>query len=413
MCPDIFNTISSGGGDFSLFATWEAATDDDLVTSGVKHIGMVSGRMGETNPEGFTSWAGAITNASFYRVLAPFSGTRHNGISDFSPGTERYSAGFVTSGGLGNSNEIFQPNENYLRISGLFFRAGITNNTNHFHVFVFQNGLTGCVVDSCLFVGAKDLVLPLTASACFITNNIVYGTNQIGMNLVSLGEYHIYNNTIFNTARLGGEVTSIRINSGTVPGDSELFNNIATNPGVSGQCFGLSGLVGANVTACGNMSSDHTAGTVLGGQATQNFSGIKDADIFVDADIDSLRPILFPKSINVSGIGKGVNLTHLQNLSGIDRGPPRDIFGNPRPTGDIPWDVGAIQFDQTNVLVSQDHTKANPLSGIYKFHKGKLILPSGSGFTNEREFDNQLMYNSITNTLFIASGNTGFAGIAF
>jgi len=72
-------------------------------------------------------------------------------------------------------------------------------------------------------------------------------------------------------------------------------------------------------------------------------------------------------------------------------------------------------MSQIHIVVSEDHIESNPLSGIYKFHDGKLMLPSGVGDTTPAEFFNQLLYNPANNRLYIASGalSQGFAKIQF
>jgi hypothetical protein len=62
---------------------------------------------------------------------------------------------------------------------------------------------------------------------------------------------------------------------------------------------------------------------------------------------------------------------------------------------------------EVNILFIEGHASGDPISGVYKFNDGTLLLPSGqSGITPEVR--NQLMFDAALGVLMVGSGETLF-----
>lgn len=96
------STINNGvGEDYGDISTWEAATDNDLVSATTTEIGECYTTDGDIS-DSFTA-AGANTNSSYYRTLTAASGHRHGGLE----GTGVVVAQTVNWGPLAKINEAY------------------------------------------------------------------------------------------------------------------------------------------------------------------------------------------------------------------------------------------------------------------------------------------------------------------
>ena len=68
---------SSGGQDYTALATWEAATDNDLVTGTLSEV--LECYDNGTSHDDTISVGGATTDATFFRIVRPASGQVHDG----------------------------------------------------------------------------------------------------------------------------------------------------------------------------------------------------------------------------------------------------------------------------------------------------------------------------------------------
>jgi hypothetical protein len=131
--PSSYNTKSydsAGGKDYSSFATWESATDNDLVSASKGEVLEV---YAGNHDDALYNCAGATCNSSYFRLVKPATGAKHSGIFVTS-GVARF---VISSGGWA----CFDIREDYSRVEDLIIE-------------LTERGETSCGV--CRFMGATE-----------------------------------------------------------------------------------------------------------------------------------------------------------------------------------------------------------------------------------------------------------------
>jgi hypothetical protein len=72
------NTYGTGGRNYTSLATWEAATDNDLVTATQSEV-LECYDDAASFDDKWVAWQGATTNSSYFRIVRPAAGEGHDG----------------------------------------------------------------------------------------------------------------------------------------------------------------------------------------------------------------------------------------------------------------------------------------------------------------------------------------------
>lgn len=154
--PVSYNTSTYGGAglgrDYTVLATWEAATDINLVTA---TMGEVLECYDDADFTDNVELAGAITSSSYFRVIKPASGQGHNG-------TPTVGVNFTRSDG--DTLKISEHNGQIQDI--IAFATSTTINTQCFVV------TSGC--QYCWFVGCIGKITT-SSNQAFIIQNLLSG----------------------------------------------------------------------------------------------------------------------------------------------------------------------------------------------------------------------------------------------
>jgi hypothetical protein len=404
MAPVKFNTIESGGsGDYTTVTAWEVATDGDLVSSGIIEIGMVSGIV--IGGAVISKSNLAFTDADFYRVLAPFSGTRHTGTSGTGSTVQ-------ISGGV----DAFTLGENAIKISGLIIDGQDDTAVAIQTTTSFPAPSETYVIDGNIILNGRIGILVThtgtTDHTAIIRNNIIHNTAYDGIRVADTGGathvVDIHNNTIFGAnhrlLKMGGYPTPLQSNlkrggitlSG-ISNSSELKNNIVCRTyklpsglSVDNGDYAPSGeFTGFDMD--NNASQDHTA------PGTASISGVNPETAFLGAVELTADPNLHIRDSS----------SPLYNAGETQGAFSTDAVGTSRPQNGA-WDIGALEFiSRSRDLMPQDNNSGIGIKGTYRFHNATMILPSGSGFDSSAGPKAFLYFNPEANALFVESGGVG------
>ena len=309
---------AAGGGDYTTLATWEADTDNDLVTATTQEIGYISG----TIYEGHVIYKNATVNSDYYRVLAPYPGTKHTGTSGTGSKIVKDTA---------DANTFVIVEENFFSVSGLEV-AGSGNND----VFLYGNfapssggNIANCLIHDLLDTAVNSnngIEINTTGTFVNIFNNVFWNLAGAAIRVKDANEvgFNIVNNTIHNVVTFGGNTEGgMRIKDALYA--STINNNLVTLVQGEEPAFQIDG--SGNVTGSGNASFDTTAFGVSSG--IFNVSGV---DIYTSDN----EAIGYDFSIASGGapiVDKGVVSTLVTT----------DISGATRPANNT-WDIGAFEF---------------------------------------------------------------------
>lgn len=178
---------SAGGKDFSVLATWESATDNDLVTA--------------TNSEALEIFKGShddqidmiggTYDASFFRILRPAPGEGHIGI----PVVDGTVAAFVSTADIDWFRSISQ---DFTQIQDLVLKMTV-NSASTRHTIQFNGGdevAIGNIVIDCTNAGAGDVdgILNSSGGTIFMIDNLAINAGDTGLRC-SDGVVYMYNNS--------------------------------------------------------------------------------------------------------------------------------------------------------------------------------------------------------------------------
>jgi hypothetical protein len=108
------STYGDGTRDYSSMVTWEAATDNDLVSATQSEV--LECYDDAASFDDYCSLSGAITNSSYFRIVRPASGQGHDGTSN-NGFTIANTANVVAFGVL----------EDYSRVEDLIIKSNLTS----------------------------------------------------------------------------------------------------------------------------------------------------------------------------------------------------------------------------------------------------------------------------------------------
>ena len=129
-------TYGDGTRDFTALATWEAATDIDLVAAAQSEVLECFDDAASFDDR--ITFSGAVTNSSFFRMIRPANGQGHDGTSN-------NGVTFISSA----VNSVFSLFEDNAQVQDLV--ASISINSADVRIVFFLGGLSTRVIGSIAF----------------------------------------------------------------------------------------------------------------------------------------------------------------------------------------------------------------------------------------------------------------------
>lgn len=347
--PTVVTKTIGTGGDYPTIASWESATQGNLVTADQVQIGELLNQAHEIDM-GTTVIAGSTTDATRYRMLR-----NATGVTRFRPfsldGPVVYAA--MSSGSINESAILVQ--ENYFRMQG--FGVVIEN-----HKDADSGDKIGIAVDNAGEVSANGVFVKMAeggipgdsiSMSCFRVGASAVTVNVRFFNCIAQGgRYRNGGQTgfIFDAFSLGGGVwnswahgfvRSVGRGFLSLPTTNRpsCVNNIATD--CQSLCF--SGLWSA---FSNNISSDYTAAAdVLGDGGDPN------SVTAIGASSLGLKPLAsdFRNKISSPALNGGTDVSTVMNSA---LGKVEDALGNPRIGT---WDIGPYDghTDPVSTLITE------------------------------------------------------------
>lgn len=267
----ITNTVGPGG-DYSALASWEAALQDDLVTSNVFSVAVIQGDWAAAPDTNAVTIDGWTTDADHYILIYAEGAARHSGTFDASK--------YVLK--ITGNTSCLTVSEGSVQVIGLQFQRLTVTSTSGTIAFSLGNP-TNTLLDSCLvqssYAGAvADCPIRITASDAggTIRNCAMFGmatgsTGSAGA-LLGGGDWVLMNCTSYGVA---GSSRGYRQTAGT----ANTTNCIAQNCG-----DGWNGTIGGDYNIS-DIAADAPGGNSK--QATITFTDTANGD-FHTSDADSV-----------------------------------------------------------------------------------------------------------------------------
>ncbi len=249
----VYITVDTDGvsGDFAtLYEALESLRAGTLSTPVVVTVAASTGVADVVAAEAYNIGP----SAAFPLIIRPAAGQEHGGV--WNDSIYRL---------VGTATRLFSFNDQYTTARGLQFKAeDITTD-----VVEFRNSRANNTLDSCIVVGGdKGVILNGTDAAHgghTVINNIVYGTNNSGINVSNdalwAPELYIANNTVYN-CNGANSVHNGGIRCTNTAGGLTLINNIAVDSLQQDykECSAMSYNVSSDLTSTG-------AGAITGATA--------------------------------------------------------------------------------------------------------------------------------------------------
>jgi hypothetical protein len=297
------STYDSGGGaDYSSLASWEGATDIDLVSAAQSEVLEVRAGL-HTD---VVTLNGATANSSYFRIIRPEAGAGHVGIPDFGGSV----AAFQRTSGNGG---VFSIADDYHQVQDVCARHTVNLATDWYTLV-----LSSC--DQAAFVGVLCAGSVNAGSGIAYDFRGVAGSGNEGF--------------VINCLSLDCEDDGFRGLTGT----HILYNCNAIDSGADGFTRGTGTMTCKNCLADGNASNDFS-GTIGG---NNNASG--------DASAAGTGPRI---NQTFSFVATGSDDYHLASDDGgaLDFGADLSADGSYAFDDDIdfetrsdPWDIGLDEF---------------------------------------------------------------------
>lgn len=204
--PVAYNTStydSAGGKDYSVLATWEAATDNNLVTATAGEV--LDCYKGAHNDADVLD--GATTNASYFRVIRPADGEGHSGI----PKSDGSCVCFI-----GSSSRL-GTYENYSSIHDIVVSISLNTSSNRLAFYTSADAdygsFIGCIAFDCANAGTGAAIGFYTADQdpFYIINCAAFNNKTTGF--LIYGVAYIYNSIAYgNSIGFASSGTQVRKN---------------------------------------------------------------------------------------------------------------------------------------------------------------------------------------------------------
>jgi len=192
-----YGTTCGGTCDYTVLATWEEATDIDLVAATQSEVLECYDDAASFDDNDILD--GAITDSSYFRIIRPASGQGHDG-------TPNNGFTFINTTGI----EIIGISENYSQIQDLIGKLNINIASNKFTFTMLgdQNAIIGCIVFDSVNASATNVAHGIRSAIAdpkvqYIINCLAHNCEQDGFGLSNTGTAYFYNCTSTNNGRYG------------------------------------------------------------------------------------------------------------------------------------------------------------------------------------------------------------------
>ena len=265
-------TYGNATRQYTALATWEAATDTNLVTAAQSQVLECYDDAASFNDR--VTLDGSTTNASYFRIIRPASGQGHDGT----PNNGVY---FESTIDLAN----FNISEQYSQIQDIIARLNINSVTSRYTFIISQpNGaIVGCIAYDSANIGTggvHGLELNNSSSSAYAINCLVISMDNQGFSGTGNGTHYFYNCTSVNN------ITGFLANTGTNNAKNCVASGNTTNDWVGTWTKTTCTAEGANPTYVNPAGNDFhlaSADTVCINQGTDLSA---DAVYAFDDDID-------------------------------------------------------------------------------------------------------------------------------
>lgn len=281
------STYGNGTRDYSALQIWEDDTDNDLVTSTTSEV--LECYADSDFFIDFVSISGAITDASYMRIVRPASGEGHDGTPN--SGVHFQDNFFAT----------FQIYDDYTKLQDLVLSKPNGNDSgslNGIYTFADEVEIVGLVIDSILNAGTNNgrgMLIDDHTGSCYVIDCVISNCKTHGI-LVSNtgGTVYVYNCTVINNgygirAQSGGCVARncIADNNATADFSGAFFNAASNANACSDSSTVPSGvLTGRTFTFVDESSSDYHLAATDTGAFQQGLDLTSAAGFGFDDDID-------------------------------------------------------------------------------------------------------------------------------
>lgn len=363
MAIEIQSTIGTAAGrDYATISAWEADTDDDLVSQGVAHKGLL---YADADFDEAVIFEGAITDSSHFRRLQPAAGERHSGLRN--TGARMFRS-------TGASENTLQIKEDYFVLDGIEFTTAGDGTGSGFVQCIWSGtasgeDLQGIRILRCLIYDITrnqtnvGIVTGATSNEAgtgwggTIANNIVMhveGSSEgRGIQMQAQGDVGrtaaYANNTVYSCLTWGFVFLG---DSGMGSHSVSIRNNAAFDNGID---FSDETVSPPNISSFNNASSDATADDFGGGGHKINLSA---SNNFVDltAGAEDLH-IQASTDLGDAGLDLG-DVVQKTDIDLRDRHFQEDTWDigaheYPQPIDFTAWTVEKF-YDANNALVESD-----------------------------------------------------------
>ena len=296
-------TYGNGTRDFTSLATWEASTDLDLVTAMQSEV--LEGYADSALWDDGILISGATTNASYFRIIRPAAGQKHDG-------TSLTGLRFEQSGGAGTT-AVFGILEAFTSVQDI---VGFQNGDRGFAISTFQNAtgagsFIGCIAGPSENVGAgtENGFISTVTGTVFI-NCLAEEQENSGF-FIAAGVSYLYNCVAVNNGTYGFEQGG--------------------SPSILKNCLGYN-----NPTADFESGADAASVTNASGDTTAPGTGSRISQTFVF--VDELNNDFHLDVTDTGALNHGTDLS-ADGVFAFDDDIDGDLF--------TLWDIG---FDENGLL---------------------------------------------------------------
>lgn len=308
------------GKSYTVLATWEADTDNDLVATTISPVLECYDNGSSFND--YVTLDGSTTSSSYFRIIRPAVGNKHNG-------TPNTGVRFANT----TAAHVFYINESYSQVQDLVAKSTFSS-ASYFQVF-YMHGV-GSMTIGCIAYDSANSGTGITAGFyadanlagpvdCLSHNNEGAG---FSLYIVSAGQNAFaYNCTATNNGAPGG------FRAGGTAGTTTLKNCLASDNITD---FVKVSTVSPVVTYCASKDATADDWAGAGNRINQTFT-------FVDSANDNFHLA----STDAGAINYGTDLSADGTFAFDD-----DIDGQTRTA---PWDIGADEYVTILPMMMQHH----------------------------------------------------------
>lgn len=256
---EVISTYGNATRNYTALATWEAATDNDLVTLAQSEVLECYDDAASFNDTILA--ADAITNASYFRIIRPAAGHGHDGTPN---------NGFT----IANTTDVttLDCRENYFQAQDILVSSNVTSTADRTIIYVGASNMSAAV--GCIVFNSYN-------SGNFKMRGIYVRSNVVGNKAFAIDCLAHNVGGVSTTANYVGGLLA-----GGADGDNYMYNCTSTNNKHYGICCELS----ADLIAKNCCSSSNPNDWVANGTITKTTCTTEDATpTYVDAANDDFH----------------------------------------------------------------------------------------------------------------------------